>query len=77
LLSPAGGNEFIETSYVDEDINCDTSTDTFTYIRDEAGITSSYIDTEDENDNGDTTEIITNVGPVLAGLSSESFNSCE
>ena len=77
VLSPLEKNEFVSTLYIDEDENCDIITEQATIIRTETELTATFVDTDDEDDDGDTTELISDVLPVATGLTTESFNHCE
>lgn len=48
-----------------------------TLIRDGNTLLISYIDTFDDDDDGDITEILTDSAVLISGISSASFNECE
>ena len=76
VLSSAGGNLYTNQYYDDPDFNCDVSSEEFSIVRANGGITVSYVDEFDDDGDGDTTETITEFFPELTGVSTQSFNAC-
>jgi len=77
VLSPQGNNEFVNTEYINADESCEISVTQATITRSETEITATFVDTDDLDEDGDATELFTDILPVLNGFTTESFNACE
>ena len=77
VISPLGNDEYVNSYYDDADVDCEISTEQATVIRTETELTATYIDTEDEDQDGDTTDLVSDVLPVVTNFTTESFNRCE
>lgn len=76
--SSIGGDEYIATSYSNyADVNCDTTVQTITVVRSDTQLSTTSVDIDDEDQDGDTTDLVTEVVPKLTGLTADSFNRCE
>lgn len=77
VFSPLGNDIFLSVSYIDTDVNCDTFSETLTILRDESKISIAFVDFDDEDGDGDTSELLTVNLPIAVGITSESFNLCD
>jgi len=77
VLSLVSNNEFINTYYSDISASCETISEPVTIVRTETELSTTSIDTRDLDADGDTTETIVELSPIVSGISTESFNRCE
>jgi len=77
VISPLGNDEFVLTSYINPDDNCETYSQQGIIIRSATQLSSTFQDIEDVDYDGDTTELITEFYPLLSGVTPDSFNRCE
>jgi len=81
VVSAKENDQFVRTSYIDADANCEILTEEGTIVLNESEIetvlSSTFPDLDDEDNDGDTSDLITEILPVRTDISSESFNRCE
>jgi len=76
VLDALGGTQYEVRGYTDSDENCEIDTNPITAVRQGSNLVVTGQDIFDDDGDGDTTDTITNVYPVLTGVSAASFNAC-